>query len=106
MDGVLARNLLSMGQFAAAFPGSPIAKQPVSQRTRLAGPSARGARRPHRGAGWTRRNWQILGSERGGEVACRLYLRILSYNKAGVDPQAYNEGVLARLSTTKAVDIA
>ena len=52
------------------------------------------------------KNWQILGSERGGEVACRLYSLVLSCKQAGVDPQAYIEDVLGRLSTTKAADIA
>lgn len=53
-----------------------------------------------------KKNWQILGSERGGEVACRLYSLVLSCKQAGVDPQAYIEDVLGRLSTTKAADIA
>jgi hypothetical protein len=52
------------------------------------------------------KNWQILGSERGGEVACRLYSLMLSCKQAGVDPQAYIEDVLGRLSTTKAADVA
>jgi transposase len=53
-----------------------------------------------------KKNWQILGSERGGDVACRLYSLVLSCKQAGVDPQAYIEDVLGRLSTTKAADIA
>lgn len=53
-----------------------------------------------------KKNWQILGSKRGGEVACRLYSLVLSCKQAGVDPQAYIEDVLGRLSTTKAADIA
>jgi hypothetical protein len=53
-----------------------------------------------------KKNWQILGSERGGAVACRLYSLVLSCKQAGVDPQAYIEDVLGRLSTTKASDIA
>ncbi len=52
------------------------------------------------------KNWQILGSERGGEVACRLYSLMLSCKQASVDPQAYIEDVLGRLSTTKAADVA
>jgi transposase len=53
-----------------------------------------------------KKNWQILGSERGGDVACRLYSLVLSCKQAGVDPTAYIEDVLGRLSTTKASDIA
>ena len=53
-----------------------------------------------------KKNWQILGSERGGQVACRLYSLVLSCKQADVDPQAYIEDVLGRLSTTKASDIA
>ena len=53
-----------------------------------------------------RNNWQTLGSERGGQVACRMYSLVLSCKQAGVDPQAYIEDVLGRISTTKAADIA
>lgn len=53
-----------------------------------------------------RNNWLILGSQRGGEVACRMYSLVLSCKQAGVDPELYIEDVLRRLSTTKAKDIA
>jgi hypothetical protein len=53
-----------------------------------------------------RNNWQIFGSERGGQVACRLYSLVLSCKQAGVDPELYIEDVLGKLSTTKAADIA
>lgn len=53
-----------------------------------------------------RNNWLIFGSERGGHVACRLYSLILSCKQAGVDPEAYIEDVLGRVSTTKASEIA
>lgn len=53
-----------------------------------------------------RKNWLVFGSERGGHVACRLYSLVLSCKQAGVNPQAYIEDVLGRLSTTKASDIA
>lgn len=53
-----------------------------------------------------RKNWLVFGSERGGDVACRLYSLVLSCKQAGVDPQVYIEDVLGRLSTTKAADIA
>jgi transposase len=53
-----------------------------------------------------RNNWLIFASERGGQVACRLYSLILSCKQAGVDPEVYIEDVLGKLSTTKASDIA
>lgn len=53
-----------------------------------------------------RNNWQIFASQRGGEVACRLYSLILSCKQAGVDAEVYIEDALGRLSTTKAADIA
>ena len=52
-----------------------------------------------------RNNWQIFGSERGGQVACRLYSLALSCKQAGVDLEKYIEDVLGRLSTTKSSDI-
>ena len=39
-------------------------------------------------------------------MACRLYSLALSCKQAGVDPEAYIEDVLGRLSTTPAMDIA
>lgn len=51
-------------------------------------------------------NWLIFASPRGGEVACRLYSLMLSCKENGVDPQAYLEDVLARVSTTPASRIA
>jgi transposase len=53
-----------------------------------------------------RKNWQIFGSRRGGEVACRLYSLVLSCKQAGVDAEVYIEDALGRLSTTNAADIA
>jgi len=53
-----------------------------------------------------RNNWLVFASERGGQVACRLYSLILSCKQAGIDPEAYIEDVLGRLSTTRAADIA
>jgi transposase len=53
-----------------------------------------------------RKNWLVFGSERGGDVACRLYSLVLSCKQAGVDPTVYIEDVLGRISTTKASDIA
>jgi hypothetical protein len=49
---------------------------------------------------------RLFASERGGQVACRLYSLIFSCKQAGVDPDAYIEDVLGKLSTTKASDIA
>lgn len=53
-----------------------------------------------------RANWLVFASPRGGEVACRLYSLVLSCKENGVDPQAYLEDVLARVSTTPASRIA
>ncbi len=53
-----------------------------------------------------RKNWLVFASQRGGEVACRLYSLVLSCKQAGVDPELYIQDVLGRLSTTKAADIA
>jgi hypothetical protein len=47
-----------------------------------------------------RNNWQIFASERGGEVACRLYSLVLSAKLNGVDPLEYFQDALQRLSTT------
>ena len=53
-----------------------------------------------------RANWLVFASPRGGEVACRLYSLMLSCKENGVDPQAYIEDVLTRVSTTPASRIA
>ncbi len=53
-----------------------------------------------------RKNWLLFASERGGEVACRLYSLVLSCRHNGVDPQAYIEDVLHKVSTTPASQIA
>jgi transposase len=53
-----------------------------------------------------RANWLVFASPRGGEVACRLYSLVLSCKENGVDPQAYLEDVLTRVSTTPASRIA
>jgi transposase len=53
-----------------------------------------------------RANWLVFASVRGGEVACRLYSLMLSCKENGVDPQAYVEDVLTRVSTTPASRIA
>lgn len=49
-----------------------------------------------------RANWLVFASPRGGEVACRLYSLMLSCKENRVDPQAYIEDVLTRISTTPA----
>jgi transposase len=51
-------------------------------------------------------NWLVFASQRGGEVACRLYSLMLSCRENGVDPQAYIEDVLTRVSITPASRIA
>jgi transposase len=53
-----------------------------------------------------RANWLVFASPRGGEVACRLYSLVLSCKENGVDPQAYIEDALVRVSTTPASKIA
>jgi transposase len=51
-------------------------------------------------------NWLVFASQRGGEVACRLYSLMLSCRENGVDPQAYIEDVLTRVSMTPVSRIA
>jgi len=53
-----------------------------------------------------RNNWLVFGSQRGGEVACRLYSLVLSCKQCGADPEAYLEDVLMRVATTPASEIA
>ena len=47
-----------------------------------------------------RNNWMVFASQRGGEVASRLYSLVLSCKRAGVDPEEYLEDVLVRVSKT------
>ncbi|MEM7203914.1 MAG: IS66 family transposase [Planctomycetota bacterium] len=65
-----------------------------------------GAERDLRHVAMGRRNWLVFASERGGEVASRLYSLLLSCKEAGVEPEAYLEDVLHRVATTPASDIA
>jgi len=53
-----------------------------------------------------RKNYLVFGSPRGGEVAGRLYSLILSCKHAGIDPEAYLEDVLVRVSTTPESQVA
>ena len=53
-----------------------------------------------------RKNWLVFGSERGGEVACRIYSLMLSCRQNGVDPEAYLADVLMAVATTPASQIA
>ena len=53
-----------------------------------------------------RKNWLVFGSQRGGEVACRLYSLVLSCKQCGADPEAYLEDVLMRVAVTPASEIA
>ncbi len=46
-----------------------------------------------------RKNWLIFGSQRGGEVAGRLYSLVISCKLAGIDPMAYLEDALSLIST-------
>ncbi|MEM6705730.1 MAG: haloacid dehalogenase-like hydrolase [Acidobacteriota bacterium] len=47
-----------------------------------------------------RKGWLAFGSERGGEVAARLYSLVLSCQQSGVDPETYVTDVLGRIATT------
>jgi len=53
-----------------------------------------------------RKNWLVFGSQRGGEVACRLYSLMLSCKQCGANPEAYLEDVLMKVATTPASEIA
>jgi transposase len=53
-----------------------------------------------------RKNWLVFGSQRGGEVACRLYSLVLSCKQCGADSEAYIEDVLMKVATTPASEIA
>ena len=46
-------------------------------------------------------SWLVFGSQRGGDVACRLYRLILSCKHAGIDTEAYLLDVIGRAPTTK-----
>ena len=53
-----------------------------------------------------RKTWMIFGSQRGGEVAARLFSLVISAKIAGVNVQDYLEDALSRVSTVKAKDVA
>ena len=53
-----------------------------------------------------RKNWLVFGSQRGGEIACRLYSLVLSCKQCGADPETYLEDVLMKVATTPASEIA
>ena len=53
-----------------------------------------------------RKNWLVFGSQRGGEVACRLYSLMLTCRALGVDPEAYLVDALNRIGTTPSSQIA
>ena len=53
-----------------------------------------------------RKNWLVFGSQRGGEVACRLYSLMLSCKQCGANPEAYLADVLMKVATTPASEIA
>jgi len=53
-----------------------------------------------------RKNWLVFGSQRGGDVACRLYSLVLSCKQCGADPEAYLEDVLMKVAMTPASEIA
>ena len=47
-----------------------------------------------------RKNYMTFASEKGGEVAARLYSLVLSAKHAGLDPEAYVRELLSAISTT------
>ena len=53
-----------------------------------------------------RKNWLVFASERGGEVACRMYSLMLSCRQNGVDPEAYLVDVLDAVGKTPSSQIA
>ena len=53
-----------------------------------------------------RNNWMLFASQRGGEVACRLFSLMLSCRQNDVNPEAYIEDVLMAVATTPSSDIA
>lgn len=53
-----------------------------------------------------RKNWMIFGSQRGGEVAARLFSLVISAKISGINVQDYLEDALSRVSTVKAKDVA
>ena len=53
-----------------------------------------------------RNNWMVFASQRGGEVACRLYSLVLSCRQNDVNPEAYVADVLMKVATTPATEIA
>ncbi len=53
-----------------------------------------------------RKNWLIFGSQRGGEVAGRLYSLVMSSKLAGINVSDYLEDALSLISTTPASEIA
>ncbi|MCB9915611.1 MAG: transposase [Planctomycetes bacterium] len=53
-----------------------------------------------------RNNWLLFGSQRGGEVACRLFSLMLSCKQCGANPEAYLEDTLTKVATVPASQIA
>ncbi len=49
-----------------------------------------------------RKNWLMLGSEKGGRVAARLYSLVISCRLANVNVERYLEDVLVAVATTPA----
>lgn len=47
-----------------------------------------------------------LGSQRGGDVVCRLHSLVLSFKLCSTESEAYIEGVLMRVATMPASKIA
>lgn len=53
-----------------------------------------------------RKNWMLFASQRGGEVACRLFSLVMSCKQNGVNPEAYIADALMAVATTPSSEIA
>jgi hypothetical protein len=58
------------------------------------------AERAHRGIAIGRKNWQHVGSERGGHAAAIHFSLIASCKMNGIDPFAYLVDVIPRIPLT------
>ena len=64
------------------------------------------AERAHRGIAIGRKNWQMVGSERGGRAAATHFSIIASCKMNAVEPFAYLVDVLDRLPKTPTAELA
>jgi len=52
-----------------------------------------------------RNNWMVFASQRGGEIACRMYSLMLSCRQNDIHPEEYLADVLMAAETTPSADI-